>query len=306
MILAVYPCKSAEVNRLCYSKIFDSALNLKDHGLVIGLLKITKKMKKILLLGLGIGLFAVSCQKENQVETTEEQNQTTETAQFETLLSVDENIVDETYLDDSPESFPLAACATVVRDTTTTPRTITIDYGTTNCLCRDGRFRRGIVVISYTGTRRTAGSNFSVAFNNYFVNDNAVTGSISGSYTLNGTNPVINRTSNITITTPANVSSNRTATRTIEMIAGYATPGVRTDDVFLISGSSSMTRNGVTHSQNITTPLRREGSCNWLVSGVMTTTHGTRGTRTIDYGNGTCDNQATVTMNGRTRTITLP
>lgn len=263
-------------------------------------------MKKLLLFGLGISLFAVSCQKDNQVETAEEQNQTTETAQFETLLSVDENIVDETFLDESPESFPPAPCATVVRDTISTPRTITIDYGTTNCLCRDGRFRRGIVVISYTGTRRTAGSSFSVAFTNYFVNDNAVTGSITGSYTLNGTNPVINRSSNITITTPTNVSSNRTATRTIEMIAGYATPSVRTDDVFLISGNSSMTRNGATHTQNITTPLRREGSCNWLVSGVMTTTHGTRGTRTIDYGTGNCDNQATVTMNGRTRTITLP
>lgn len=263
-------------------------------------------MKKLLLLGLGIGIFAVSCQKDNQVETTDEQNRTTELAQFETLLSVDENMLDETFIDDSPESFPLAPCATVVRDTTTTPRTITIDYGTTNCLCSDGRMRRGVVVISYTGNRRTAGSSFSVAFTNYFVNDNAVTGSISGSFSLNGSNPLITRNSTITITTPANVSSNRTANRTIEMIAGYATPGVRTDDVFLISGSSSMTRNGITNSQTITTPLRREGSCNWLVSGVMTTTQGNRGTRTIDYGNGTCDNQATVTMNGTTRTITLP
>lgn len=270
------------------------------------MLKILKHMKKLLLLGLGISLFTVSCQKEKDVETTEEQNQTTETAQFEALLSVDENIFDETFLDESPESFPPAPCATVTRDTVSTPRTITIDYGTTNCRCRDGRFRRGVVTISYTGTRRMAGSSFSVAFTNYFVNDNAVSGSINGSYNLNGGNPVINRTSSITLTTPRNISNTRTATRTIEMIAGYATPNVRIDDVFLISGNSSMTRNGVTHSQNITTPLRREGSCNWLVSGVMTTIHGNRGTRTIDYGNGNCDNQATVTMNGQTRTITLP
>lgn len=260
-------------------------------------------MKKILTLGLLLMVGLTACQKE--AVDADEQRSVDENAQFENLLTLDEGTYDELYLDDNPEGFPPAPCATVVRDTTVSPRTITIDYGTTNCLCRDGRYRRGVVVISYAGTRRTAGSSYSVAFSNYYVNDNQVTGSISGSYNVVNGHPTLTRSSNLTITTPANQTTTRVANRTTEMIAGYNTPALRRDDVFLISGSSSMTNARGTASQTITTPLRKELSCNWLVSGVMTTTRGNN-TRTIDYGNGSCDNQATVTMNGNTRTITLP
>ena len=260
-------------------------------------------MKKVLALAAICLVTLSACQKES-IDETNETNAADETTQFENLLTVDESTFDELYLNDTPESFPPAPCATVTRDTTTTPRTITIDYGTTNCLCADGRFRRGIVVISYTGQRGTAGSSYSVAFTNYFVNNRAVSGSISGAFALSNGNPLITRNSTLLLVSPTNDSVQRTATRSIEMIAGYVTP-VRTDDVFLINGNSSTTRNGLTFSQTITTPLRKEVSCNWLVSGVMTMTRGTN-TRTIDFGNGSCDNQAVVTMNGISRTITLP
>lgn len=259
-------------------------------------------MKKALTFATLLLVTLSACQKENIDQ--DEQTSADETTQFENLLTVDESTFDELYLNETPESFPPAPCATVTRDTTTTPRTITIDYGTVNCLCADGRMRRGVVVISYTGQRRTAGSSYSVAFANYFVNNQAVTGSISGAFSLNNGNPLLTRSSNLLLVSATNDSVQRTTNRSIEMIVGYSTPA-RTDDVFLISGSSSTTRNGFTFSQTINTPLRKEVSCNWLVSGNMTMTRGTN-SRTIDFGNGSCDDQATVTMNGRTRTITLP
>ncbi len=264
--------------------------------------KTRKTMQKLLSIALVLTIGLTACQKE-AVDVSQEADDDKST-QFENLLTLDEGIVDELYVADAPESFPPAPCATVTRDTTTTPRTITIDYGTTNCLCVDGRFRRGVVVISYTGQRRQLGSSYSVAFTNYFVNDNAVAGSISGSYSLNNGNPFITRNSSLTLTDTANQVRTRTANRTIEMIAGFGTP-VRSDDVFLINGSSSTSNSRFSSTQTITTPLRKELSCNWLVSGVMTTTRGTQ-SRTIDFGNGTCDNQATVTTARGTRTITLP
>lgn len=259
-------------------------------------------MKRLLPLALLLLIGISACQKE--VVDTEQQAADDQSTQFENLLTLDEGIVDELYLSDAPESFPPAPCATVTRDTISTPRTLTIDYGTTNCLCVDGRYRRGIVVISYTGQRRQVGSSYSVAFTNYFVNDNAVAGSVSGSFSLNNGNPFITRNSSLTLTDTANRVRTRTANRTIEMIAGYGTPA-RNDDVYLMNGSSSMSNSLFTATQTITTPLRKELSCNWLVSGVMTTTRGTQ-SRTIDFGNGTCDNQATVTTNRGSRTITLP
>src|ERR1043165_4780632 len=38
-------------------------------------------------------------------------------------------------------------CATVTK----TPGTITVDFGPTDCTCRDGRKRRGKIIITYTG-----------------------------------------------------------------------------------------------------------------------------------------------------------
>ena len=44
----------------------------------------------------------------------------------------------------------ISTCAqrTYVSDT----RTLTIDFGSTNCLCPDGRYRRGKIVVVFTGS----------------------------------------------------------------------------------------------------------------------------------------------------------
>jgi hypothetical protein len=43
-----------------------------------------------------------------------------------------------------------------------------------------------------------------------------------------------------------------------------------------------------------------------FTQGTLEHTPGGKATRYIDFGNGTCDDQATVTINGTTYTITLP
>jgi hypothetical protein len=43
-----------------------------------------------------------------------------------------------------------------------------------------------------------------------------------------------------------------------------------------------------------------------FTQGVLEHTPSGKAMRTIDYGNGACDDQATVTINGNTYTITLP
>jgi hypothetical protein len=262
-------------------------------------------MKKFFFLSL-TGLWVLAACDKQKTENTAESSQNDTFVGLESLLSVDEVMFDEAFLNDSPESFPPAPCASITRDTISIPNTITINYGTANCLCIDGRFRRGVVVISYLGQRRLAGSSYSVAFTNYHVNDHAVLGSINGSFALNGSNPLITRNSNITVISLSGDTSTRSANRSIEMIAGNNTPQNRLDDVYLISGNSSISRNGLSRTQNILSPLRREGNCNWIVSGTLNMAVGNSMPRTIDFGNGSCDNQATVTVNGQSRTITLP
>ncbi|MFM7379507.1 MAG: hypothetical protein ACKO2X_00190, partial [Bacteroidota bacterium] len=59
-------------------------------------------------------------------------------------------------------------------------------------------------------------------------------------------------------------------------------------------------------NHSILTPLRKEGSCRWLVSGYIQFSRNNQTSRTLDFGNGACDDQATITTSNGVRTITLP
>ena len=56
---------------------------------------------------------------------------------------------------------------------------------------------------------------------------------------------------------------------------------------------------------SITSPLKRDLSCNWISAGTIELQPTGKPLRTIDFGTGTCDNQATVTINGTIYNITL-
>ena len=96
-----------------------------------------------------------------------------------------------------------------------------------------------------------------------------------------------------------------TSTRQREWIGGESSP-TWSDDVYLITGSASGTNaHGNTFTAQITIPLRREIGCHHFVSGRFDLTPTGKATRTIDFGNGACDDQATVTINGNVYNITL-
>ncbi len=108
------------------------------------------------------------------------------------------------------------------------------------------------------------------------------------------------------VTWPNGDTATRTGTRTREWIEGYNTPGYHADDVWLITGNWHIVqRNGDTYDITVTTPLRREFTCAYFVSGEMEIIFNGE-TYLLDFGNGTCDNEATLTLpNGNTVTITL-
>jgi len=92
------------------------------------------------------------------------------------------------------------------------------------------------------------------------------------------------------------------ANRDREWIQGDTT--TTDDDIFYTTGGSTgIDRNGLPFTVEITNALRRNADCEWVVSGTKKITHGANPTRTLDYGDGSCDNIATVTVNGQTTTI---
>ena len=152
-----------------------------------------------------------------------------------------------------------SSCATVSFDTVSVPHIITIDFGATNCICNDGRTRRGKILLSYTGRYKESGTVITISFNNYFVNDNQLTG------TKKITNQGLNNAGNLVYKIEVNgqvIKANGggtitwVSTRQREWIAGATTPLVLSDDAYSITGTASGTNaSGKSYTITITKPL---------------------------------------------------
>ncbi|MCD6019592.1 MAG: hypothetical protein K0S53_2713 [Bacteroidetes bacterium] len=205
-----------------------------------------------------------------------------------------------------------ASCASITIDTLAAAKTITVNFGATNCVCNDGRARRGSLIISFTGRYRDSLTVITVTPQNYYVNDNQVTG--SKTITNKGHNAAhhlvyeINANIQITKANSGGTISLQT-NRQREWLTGENTLQWN-DDIYSITGTANgSTSNGNSFSSNITSPLIRNmsfGCRRHFTQGTLEHTPGGKATRYIDFGNGTCDDQATVTINGNTYTITLP
>ena len=195
------------------------------------------------------------------------------------------------------------SCATRSYDNST--KTLTIDFGTTNCLCADGRYRRGKILVRFTTdvNRRPAGA--VVTRRNYFVNDNQHTARRiftdigTGSFTVAVDSASIIRANN-------GGTHSWTANWTFTRTAGFGTAQV-SDDVYSVTGSATGTnRKNVGYTATIQNPLIKRADCpKYFVQGTIGVTNTNSKVMTLDYGTGTCDNVATVTVNGSTRTIQL-
>lgn len=206
-------------------------------------------------------------------------------------------------LSDSNGSYEqMMACATVTRDTSVAnTTTVTIDFGTTNCTSADSRLRRGKIIYSFTGNYFAAGSVRTLRFDNYFVDDHKVEGdhtiTFAGMDTLSGYYTWNIQANSMKITRPDGKSHTWSSTRKREMLTGAQTIFDFSDDSYQISGSANGTNvNGVAYSVTIDSPLKVAVSCRYIMGGVATLKATGISDRIIDFGDGTCDNTATVTI----------
>jgi hypothetical protein len=201
-----------------------------------------------------------------------------------------------------------ASCFTRAYDAKT--RTLTLDFGPTNCLCADGRYRRGQLTAVFSGPYRQAGAVVTINRTNYFVNDNqhlgtrVITSLGAGSFDLSVQNASIIFANNGGTTA---WSSQRRYTRT----AGFGTRTIL-DDAYSITGSLTGTnRRQVTYTATIQSPLIKKftlGCARHFIAGTIEITNSKSSAMLLNYdpsGTAACDNIASVTINGRTRTIYL-
>lgn len=208
-------------------------------------------------------------------------------------------------------SAVLSPCASLTIDTSSVPWVVTLNFGTENCLCPDGKYRRGEIIAHLEGPFWAPGNTTTVELVNYYVNDYHVTGTRTITHELNGSDQhptALITLTNGSVTSPDNSwTVTRHGTRTREFIAGYNTFGDPTDNVYQVSFAWEGTNQfGLHVARSTTEPIVKAYSCDYPSSGVVETTLQNHPTRLLDYGNGNCDNLATVTVNGVTINITLP
>lgn len=192
-------------------------------------------------------------------------------------------------------------------DSTYWPKVITIDYGE-GCTGFHEQTRSGKIIIQVTGRYRVPGTSRTITLENYYINGIHVEG------TKTVTNEGENSDGNITysielkggrITTPDSIIITRESIRTREWVEGSDTWNIW-DDVYFITGETTGTNfRGEEYTRTILTPLEWAASCRFIKSGSIEIVVGERDPIIIDFGNGDCDNEATVSRNGETKTIEL-
>lgn len=207
------------------------------------------------------------------------------------------------------EQSPLSGCVSVTVDTVSVPRAITIDFGTSNCLCIDGRDRRGKILATYSGKYKDSGTVISITFDNYFVNENQIKG--TKTVTNKGKNVAGHLVYEVAVNGHLVKANNKgtitwISTRQREWIAGFATPLNILDDVYGITGTANGTNaSGKAYAITITQALVRKMNCRWFESGILTLVPEGASAVTLDYGNSGCDANAVVTIANKNYDILL-
>ncbi len=212
----------------------------------------------------------------------------------------------------SASQLMAGGCATVSLtpfDTINWPKTLTIDFGPVNCLCADGKYRRGKIISVLTGRYRDSATVITDSLAGYYVNDFLVQG--KKVITNIGHNTSGNLTFNVAVIDASITTFVGTiywnSTRTREWISGESTPWPNIwDDVYHLSGGSwGVNVYGDTFNVTIINPLEIEIGCKWITAGSLEIDPIGNTSGIVNYGNGGCDDQASITINGNTYTFTM-
>ena len=198
-----------------------------------------------------------------------------------------------------------------------------IEFGESDCSCRDGRERRGTIIV-YWGLQHPgetllkayfdSANTITETFRNYYLRGNGIAGTRTWTNEGHNVNGYSNwaLTANLTITYPEGQTTTWNSTRNNILIQDN---GIW---YYEISGNAKGTsRNGVEYTLTITSPLYITalpwwaGGCPWPEAGVVTIIRampagGVTVTLTVTYGTlGTCSGNKTVTVNGKTSSLAM-
>ncbi len=189
-------------------------------------------------------------------------------------------------------------------DSITKKGKLVVDFGETDCVCKDGKTRRGKINIEYKGANGIAGSEVVYTPDNYFVNTYGVSGIKTVKYINIRTHSI--KVEKGMVTKLDGSTINWSSERIRKMIEGFDTPFYLFDDTYEISGTSSgINSSGKSYTFTTQTPLVKSIGCQWIKSGKLKIEREGKKEALVDYGNGTCDDKGKLTVGSWTKDITL-
>ena len=231
--------------------------------------------------------------------------------------SLDDEDFDDAFTDSSE-------CQTITFDPSKDvyPHTKTVVYNNCQSECKGAVLNGTKVIYDYMDPDSAKPGDLikEVTYQNFTIDSVKVNGDVKVYLVSNDP-----RTLHVVATRTLVIPGKDGATETVKtdhvrtQIAGGSTE-TRSDDVYSITGTSSGHENwhgGTVAKYTVVIdpndPLIRATDCCWRSQGTETVTlevnsKGSKTTLTevLNYGDGTCDNQATLTINGQTQTVTLP
>lgn len=201
----------------------------------------------------------------------------------------------------------IPACTTVTNVVTATTWTRTLLFN--NCLF-NGNTLNGTIIVSGSLPFTPASYVINYQFVNFTHNGNLIEGNrtvtrtMASSTLLADVHPIHTMDIDMTVTLAASGGVyHRVGTRTRECVAGFGLPINWDNRVYKVYGNMTTTRpDGGTQSNviSVATPLTFKNSCQYrLVAGIITITRPNH-TAVLDYGNGDCDANYTISIDGGT------
>jgi len=199
------------------------------------------------------------------------------------------------------------------------PIKVVVDFGTAGCLGNDGHTRRGKIITEYTGRLIFAGSVATTTFDGFYIDSIKVEGTHRVQNTSSTTNSTPNRQFTVDVingklSKPSGNYTEWSSHKVITQIEGLVTPDYARDDAFRIEGTAHgrVRRNDlvVAWDATVVEPLIKRFNCRWITKGRIRTVRLNNSASSpwvavLDFGNGDCDNQAVITINGVPHQITL-
>lgn len=285
-------------------------------------------MKKTLIsLALVAGISFYACEKENDDTNNDDNSNDENTTELTTTSTEDNNTADALFNDVFQTSTGVISaaeqekgvnkngpgeglmqqdsCASISISLSADSShidTIIVDYGDNSSCLTDGRVRQGKLNIYLDGKFRTSGTTATVVLEDYSIDGYQIEGSKSitnNGFTMGQSFTYSVEVSNASITTPEGdvISWESSRTQTLD---------ISTSQLSIDGTMSGTDREGTNYDLEIIESIILKHDCRYITEGVFEITPEGKTTRTVDYGDGTCDSLATVSAGQYEMEIVLP